>query len=474
MAKKQPSIADLLNQINPKKIEEYRRHLEELALAESTIKRRLSTLRKFTNWAEKEGYLQKEPIKKAKTERPSFSFLPNRFRPTLPTLPYLTKAYETYSSISITKYLHYAILIIFCVGLGMSLYNQLTGPKAELAEAYPSTLKTPKRYLSFQGRLTDSSNNPISSITNFVFKLYDEVGTGTPPIGGIQLWTSGDCSVDPDEDGIFSVLLGKDCGLEIDETVFSVNPQVWLQITVGTDPDDETLSPRIQIATVGYALSAETLQGFPPGTDVSNIPYIDSAGDITIAAANPSIISSSGTFGIQGQALSIVTTASGNITLAPDNTGVLNINLSGSTGNQMRVTDANITSGALISGYAGTGATGFDLINLSVGSTETTKFKVSALGNTYIAGNLGIGITNPGAYKLNVNGNTNLGGAVSGVTSLTLSGAISGGNTYSGSGNITSTGGLISILGSGNNLISGNLGIGATNPSYKLNVVGAG
>ena len=61
-------------------------------------------------------------------------------------------------------------------------------------------------------------------------------------------------------------------------------------------------------------------------------------------------------------------------------------------------------------------------------------------------------------------------GALSNITTLTLSGAISGGTSYSGSGNITSTAGVLTISGTGNSSFAGNVGIGTTNPTQALAV----
>ncbi|KXK07705.1 MAG: hypothetical protein UZ21_OP11001000927 [Microgenomates bacterium OLB22] len=93
----------------------------------------------------------------------------------------------------------YAILIIIVLLfglLGTSLSSQFF-KKNKLAQAFPTNLTRGTRALSFQGRLTDSLGNPITTATNVVFKLH------TAASGGSQLYTSGTCSITPDQDGIF-------------------------------------------------------------------------------------------------------------------------------------------------------------------------------------------------------------------------------------------------------------------------------
>jgi len=404
---------DLFSKITKDAIDAYQdRLISVLKLSPSTVKRRASSLRRFCDWAEKEGYLKENPfalpkkqIERIKVKVPRYL---DKLRPSIPSIPYLGNAYKIYQSILITNYLHYAVLIIFCAALGFGFYQQFFA-RAPEPLAFPAEEIRPKRYLSFQGRLTDSSDNPISSQTNFVFKLYDAAS------GGNTLWDSGTCQVTPDQDGIFAVILGTTSGsgytcssaLEIDSWVFSENAEVWLGVKVASDNE---ATPRIQVATVAYALNTETLQGFPlasqtdatpeatMGATARTVPALNPAGNLVIAASSPTLWSTSGTFAIKGQALSIVTDTGtdGNIAIDPDGTGKLNITLGGATGNQMRVTDANITGDALVSVYAGTPATGFDLLNLSSGSTETTVFSVDESGNTYAAGSLGVGTTNPG------------------------------------------------------------------------------
>ncbi|PJE67353.1 hypothetical protein COU95_02920, partial [Candidatus Shapirobacteria bacterium CG10_big_fil_rev_8_21_14_0_10_40_9] len=242
-------MENIFQKITAKKITAYQKRLaEELKLSPATVKRRLSSIRKFCEWAQKQGYLEENPFE-ISPRRSSLDFARDKHgfttvQPaTIRGVSYfkssLSNIYKTYHSISITKYFHYALLIIFCAALGFGVYDQFF-KKAPSPFAYPTSLTRPNRYLSFQGRLTDSSNNPISSATNIVFKLWKTSSAGTEGncVGGVGedcLWTSQTCAVTPDQDGIFSIILGTTSGngytcssaIEIPATVFSENQNIY-------------------------------------------------------------------------------------------------------------------------------------------------------------------------------------------------------------------------------------------------------
>jgi site-specific recombinase XerD len=374
--------------LTPLTLKTYSNYLKLTHVSQSVINRRLSAIKKFTTFALVTNLIQKDPFYTPKAIAP-LQPLAWFTRPSLPTakLGAAKSLYQTYNNWSFTPYLHLALLVLLTTALGLFGYNQII-KQAPLSQAYPTTLTPPTRQLSFQGRLTDSSDNPISTSVNVVFKLFDAVTSGS------ELYSSSTCSVSPDQDGIFNVLIGDTtCGAEIPSTVFSENTAIWLEVTVGA----ETLTPRQQIATVAYALNSETLQGYPAGTDTNSIPYIDNSGNIGIGATSPTINSTAGTFKVQGQALTLATGTSsdGNITLQPDGTGQILAIGGTTTGDTIRVTNANLTTGNLISGYVGNGTATGNLLNLSSGTSETDQFTVSRTGQTYIAGNLGLGTTNP-------------------------------------------------------------------------------
>ncbi|QQG44289.1 MAG: hypothetical protein HYW86_05550 [Candidatus Roizmanbacteria bacterium] len=444
--------------------------------------------------------------------------------------------------LGIQHYLGFAIFVIFMSALGVGLYNQFF-KKVATPFAYPSSPTKGARTLSFQGRLTDSLGNPITTATNLSFRLYS-TGTGaTSP----NLYSSGTCAITPDADGIFSTLIGQDCGSEIGSDVFTENANVYLGIMVGTDAE---MTPRQQIANVGYAMNAETLQGLPvgTGTTVPFIPFVNSTGVLQIVAASPKIQSTSGTFTIEGVALSLTTPSgsNGNINLMPDGTGNVGIGTT-APGAKLQVNGTvKIVDGTQSSGYVLTsdanGLASWTDVSSSAGPWTLTGSNLYPDATTY---NVAIGATNAGTAKLYVNGNVGIGttsplakleigsgqifvpngsyaapsysfsndpdtgiylnGNDSGKISFSTQGAVTwemtgdffgsanAGGAYLTSATATSTTPSIAFRGDANtglgfagadilsliaggtntmNITGGNVGIGTTNPGYKLEVAG--
>ena len=112
----------------------------------------------------------------------------------------------------------------------------------------PSLASSSTTTISYQGRLADSSGNPITtSGVAMQFRLYD-VDTG-----GAPLWEETQAAV-PVEDGLFHVLLGSTNPIPV--SLLASNSTLWLGITVGSDSE---MTPREQIASVPYAMVAERL-----------------------------------------------------------------------------------------------------------------------------------------------------------------------------------------------------------------------
>lgn len=405
-----------------------------------------------------------------------------------------------------------AVLLLFTSTLAIFGYRQFVRDATPTQAVFPDTPTIPNRQLSFQGRLENSSGTPIEDPTDIVFKLYDAEGTGTPPSGGTELYSSGTCSIDPDPDGVFNTQIGSTCGSAITSTVFTENQDVWLQVTVGTSPA-EVLSPRQQIATVAYALNTETIQGFPISSTISavrnTIVPMNQFGEIIVGEQSPRLTGVAGTFQISAPALSFVTTTgtNGNITLAPDGTGQVNLTGNTTSTNFFNVSNAQLTTGSLITGTAANNNTGFKLIDLLSGSSPTSKFSVTDAGLTTIGADLylnsglstfgtavsddtleatkfctGDGETNCATDFSTFATGTNYWTRSSGnISSLTLNDTISATTSAAVALTLTQTGAFDAFLvqdaaGDTTPFVidqSGSVGIGTTTPTGKLHVEGA-
>ena len=358
-----------LPKISPELINKYQEELSQ-SFSEATLKRKLISVKKFLDWAG-QGEIA--------FQTSGQQVIPAKYAGKFKKLPG-------------AMFLNVAILVILSAALGYGIYNQFfKETKAPVASPL-TALNPPKRYLSFQGRLTDQYGNPITSAKTVVFQLFDSAGTGNPPTGGTNLWDSGNCTVSPDTDGIFSVMLGTTSGdgytcasaSELTSSVFAENSEVWLHITTET----QSMDPRIQIATVAYALNSETLQGYPASSSatINTVPVMNNLGQIILAASSPKIKSTAGNFAVEGQAITINTpsASNGNITISPDGTGQLNLTFTGASpgagGGMVNATDANLTSGALYYGSVANNASGYNLLQLQSGSSPTDKFVVSSTG----------------------------------------------------------------------------------------------
>ncbi|PIY95068.1 MAG: hypothetical protein COY68_00490, partial [Candidatus Levybacteria bacterium CG_4_10_14_0_8_um_filter_35_23] len=426
--------------------------------------------------------------------------------------------YKKYHSYPITHYFHFAILVIFMSAIGFGFYNAfVSGPKSPALAVLPTA---PPRLLSFQGRLTDNSDNPITASTPLRFTIYDDKTAS----GGALLWQE-IYTVSPDSDGIFSILLGTNTA--IPSTLFSQNAALYLGVTVQTTSE---LTPRQQLATVAYAANSETLQGLPPITALGSadaktntVLALDSSGNLTISGdANPAPVfqASSGQFTLSGKVLSLTTVAgtNTNVVVTPDGLGnidlqkpLVNTSNSNNIGSAMGAVEVDdrfailaTSSGqsAFTLNQNGTG----DLISAS--TSGVAKFTVDSSGNTTIAGNgifsgnIGIGVTSPGS-KLQVagnitpeaNGTRDIGSASLYWNNLYVNNIISGGVGLANYwqrllgvvspinitdslnlGATATSSALVHLAGTaGENswINTGNVGIGNTNPSAKFDITGS-
>jgi len=130
--------------------------------------------------------------------------------------------------------------------------------------------------IGYQGRLTDAQGTPREGSFQVTFRIYDAEAAGN------LLWEEAHANVTV-QDGIFDILLGSVTPLDL-----PFNQPYYLAIKVGSDPE---MTPRQQIASVGYSYmaekskEAETLTQFPitPPSMFNEFGGNGSHGDIVIS-----------------------------------------------------------------------------------------------------------------------------------------------------------------------------------------------
>ncbi len=375
------------------------------------------------------------------------------------------KWYKKYHSYSITHYFHFAILIIFASTVAFITYQHFFQSKGNQAEAVAQT--TIPRILSFQGILTDANGNPIATTKQIRFELYnDPSATGS----GKELWEEVR-TVTPDQNGIFAVNLGingvstGNCAsfpppgpatgaCTIPVSVFTQNSNVYLGVTIGSDIE---LTPRQQIAAVGFAANSESLQGLIPTTDTGSISSLslgnyyevlatDGNGNVTLGGSTLTTIQETGGgLRLIGNPLILTTANGGNLQLSTDTKGLIDV--------QKPLTNTTTNGNARINGTGNVTDTGavevdglFATLATSSGQSAVTidqqstgpvlsasvsgqaVFTIDNSGNLTNSGNIttsgsGAGLTFSGGSTHNISAS---GGTLQ-LGAITLNGAIAGG-----------------------------------------------
>src|SRR5258708_6415779 len=301
--------------------------------------------------------------------------------------------YKIYHSYALVNYFHFAVLVILMTALGNNFYAAFFGIANKTKPVFASLPTAPPRLLSFQGKLTDSKDNPVSSTTNVRFSIYKDKTSS----GSALLWQEVD-KVNPDRDGSIALSLGKNNYLG--QNIFADNPALWIGVTV---ENKDELYPRQQLSTVAYADGAETLQGLSPiteaGAGTKNVVLaLNSSGNLTIGGnANPIFQATGGDFTLSGNTLNLNTNvgSNGNVVLNPDGSGKIDLQkpLENTLGNGVRVND---TFAVLATSSARTAVSieqnGLGPL-LTASSSGHTAFQIGNDGSITSAGNFTLGGT---------------------------------------------------------------------------------
>ncbi|MBI4157447.1 hypothetical protein HY502_01190 [Candidatus Woesebacteria bacterium] len=391
--------------ISPELISQYQGHVASTS-AEATTKRRISSLKKFFDWAQREGHVVQNPFVKRIPEdkKSSLGKLSKRIKIALVlggTLGMAVIALLLVSKLGTT------IPFRLAPAQEPTSNVQVGTPRPSAVSEESGTGTPPLTSASAwtlynKLKFTDESGEPVQGVQSITFSLYP-TQEGTSPI-----WTSSAQEVVPDSEGNVRVILK-----DVPTNLFFENETLFLEANL----PQGVVAERIPIPTASN-----------PGE--SQEALVGDDGNLLLAGESPSIVSESGNLLIEGQAVTITTaTASdGDIEINPDGSGIVHFLFEGSGQNFLNAQAPNLTRGSLYYGIVANNSTGYDLIRLQNGSKATTRFAVDAGGNTSATGNLAIGggILTSGLERLTS------GGALTNITGYSQS---------SGNFSITQTGG---------------------------------
>jgi hypothetical protein len=296
--------------------------------------------------------------------------------------------------------------------------------------------------------------------------------------------------------------------MEIPSSVFTNNQDVYVGVTVGTDPE---MMPRQQIANVGFAINSETVGGFGLGSGTTSLPFINKDGDLLLSATTPGIRSTltSAAFVISSaKALTLQSSGSGDITLHATESGnlkfliggveIARISNSGRVGVGTNSPDAKFELADTTEQLRLTYADGAAFTSIMTNSGGDLTISPSG-SDTLLGGRLGIGVSNP-SHTLEVGGDIKIvdGNDLIVGSSTTEGTGVNGSIYYNSSQNkfrcyesgawkdcdattaLSGTTGFISKWSSGSTLsnsvlyeTSSRIGVGTTAPSVTFDLSGS-
>jgi Chaperone of endosialidase len=285
------------------------------------------------------------------------------------------------------------------------------------------------RLMKISGVLHDAAGKPLTGTVDVTFSLY------STEAGGDALWFETQ-SVQADELGRYTVLLGAMHAQGLPIKLFTSSEAQWLGIQVGSEPEQQ---PRVLLVSVPYALKAgdaETLGGKPASAYVlSDSQNASTSTGAAMPAANSTQTGgnvknqtkgrTANTSPLTPVCAALTSNAGGGGHFVPVFDGTCDVQISNMTelsnrvgigttspayeldvvGGSARVTNPSGTTQLVVSGNATSGRLGQDAAGFFFSSDTNGGAIRFATNNGALhewmritpAGNVGIGTTNPGA-----------------------------------------------------------------------------
>ena len=221
--------------------------------------------------------------------------------------------------------------------------------------------------MNFQGRLTDTSGNPITTAVDVKFSIFDASS------GGSELWTETIAGLTPDQ-GLVNQELG--ITTAITSAIFSGDTR-YLAVKVGTDAE---MAPRVPLATVPFAFRAAVADAVAAGQVVTSVA---SSGSVTTLKDNIVFEGGSGVTISQNDLLNkltitAVSTAGGTVSQVNTGTGLTGGPITSS--GTVSIANGGVAAGQLATGAVTAGAIADDTITeqkLNIMNGPTTNYTLT-------------------------------------------------------------------------------------------------
>jgi cytoskeletal protein CcmA (bactofilin family) len=259
------------------------------------------------------------------------------------------------------------------------------------------------RYINYQGKLTDSDDNPITDEVDITVRIYNAVS------GGTALWT--ETQTVTVTKGIFNMLLGSTTAL----TSLDFNSAYWYSVEVESDGE---MTPRQRLTAVGYAINADKLDGYNATDFLAAAP----SGALSLTGgANENIeINPTGT----GDVVVTIDSTSGDFKITDGTTNFVLVD--NATGNVTIAKDLTV-SGTIYGTIASTGGSSTFTTITVTGASDLKGNIANSAGNLTIADALTqTGSSNQVTFAGNVDAGNGLDvtGALTVSSTSTLTGAV--------------------------------------------------